>query len=240
MTSTLVFPAWIYTQACSFVSPEESRAIRCVHVDVAARAVVATDGHVLLARLVAHDSFHVHTHGHATAPEFWNLPAIPRLGRIKAKAREARQIWIRVERARADSRDVMVAAVLAYNPGEAIAASGVDVLAMESSELGELAFPDWRRVMPAWHRAEQADGKGDPAFNPELLARVAEALRGPRGADVSPVRLRPFGEHHPAVIEYPEDDSAFALIMPMRARPATGPWSAPGWATYASTARAAE
>lgn len=240
MTSTLVFPLWIYAQACAFVSPEEHRAIRCVHVDVAARAVVATDGHVLLARLVAHDEFHVFTHGAGPAAEFWNLPAIPRLGRVRAKARETRRLWIRVERPSADSRNVTVAAVLGNNPGEAVAATGVDVLAMESSELGELAFPDWRRVMPGWHRAAPDSESAAPAFNPELLARVAEALRGPRGAEPAPVRLRPFGEHHPTVVEFPEDDSCFALVMPMRARPATGPWSAPAWATYASTARAAE
>lgn len=236
MNSTLILPLWAYAQACSFVSPEESRAIRCVHVDAPARTIVATDGHVLLARLVAPESFRAH--GESCA-EAWNLPAIARLARAKPKARETRSAYLRATRASAASRDVLLAAVLAHDPGEAVDARGDSVLALESGELGELPFPDWRRVMPRWNLVEPRDQHA-PAFNPTLLARVAEALAAPRGQDIRPVRIRPFGDSLPAVVEYPEDSSAFAIIMPMRAaKPSGDYWNAPEWARP-DVARAAE
>jgi hypothetical protein len=85
-------------------------------------------------------------------------------------------------------------------------------------------FPDWCRVVPDGVDHNDNAKERDIQFDPELLAKVWKAGEILDGAKPNMAR----NGAGPALIHY-TDESAFAIVMPMRSAKGTSVKRAPAW-----------
>ena len=174
--------------------------INGVHLTIDPNGVtyVATDGHRLAARRVAHH------HGTPNALlGSWTLPTAS-CAAIKLPKRLAK------EPARAYGTLTQSGRRLTLlHEGNGHTFEPID-----------LAFPDWRRIIPA-----SVSGTTSANFNGDYLASVDDF----RDALQLGMKSSKWNDENAAVFTFADDANAFCLVMPMRNHGTAAEWTVPAW-----------